>query len=116
MLSDNRSGVPALFWIAGVAFLAAAPMLFLGNAWGYDFDFHTSMWMDAAQQLRQGIILPHWAAGVNAGFGEPSLIFYPPLSWMGGGALGLMVPWKFAACAFVFLTLMLAGGAMWKWA
>jgi uncharacterized membrane protein len=89
-------------------------MLFLGNAWGYDFDFHTSLWMNAAQQFHQGILLPRWAAGVNAGFGEPSLIFYPPLPWIAGGLLGLIVPWKFTACAFVFLTLALAGGAMWK--
>jgi hypothetical protein len=105
---------PVFLWIAGAAFFAAAPMLFLGNAWGYDFDFHTSLWMNAEQQFRQGIVWPHWAAAVNAGFGEPSLIFYPPLSWIAGGLLGLILPWKFTACAYVFLALALAGCAMWK--
>ncbi|HEY3825135.1 MAG TPA: 6-pyruvoyl-tetrahydropterin synthase-related protein [Bryobacteraceae bacterium] len=114
MSSQKPLRIPVFIWIAGAAFLAAAPMLFLGNAWGYDFDFHTSMWMSAEQQFRHGILLPRWAAVPNAGFGEPSLIFYPPLSWMAGGVLGLILPWKFAACAYVFLALMLAGGAMWK--
>lgn len=114
MFPEKHPAIHSFLWIAGTAFLAVLPMLLLGNSWGHDFDFHTSMWMDAEQQLRQGILYPRWAALANSGFGEPSLIFYPHLSWMAGGLLGLILPWKFAACAYVWLVLALAGSAMWK--
>jgi hypothetical protein len=114
MIASQPPRVYPFVWIALAAFLAVLPMLLMGNVWGHDFDFHTSMWMDAEEQLRQGILLPRWAAGANAGFGEPSLILYPPLSWMTGGLLGLILPWKFAAGAYVFLSLALSGWAMWK--
>lgn len=96
------------------AFLAIIPMLFFGNVWGHDFDFHLTKWMDAAQQFRQGVIYPRWLSGANAGFGEPAFIFYPPLSWAIGGALGLILPWKLVPGVYVWLVLVLAGTAMWK--
>jgi uncharacterized membrane protein len=96
------------------ATLAVTPMLFFGNVWGHDFDFHVPLWMDAAQQFREGIVYPRWATELNYGFGEPSFIFYPPLSWMMGGALGSILPWKMVPGVFVWLVLVLAGVAMWK--
>jgi hypothetical protein len=89
-------------------------MLFLGNAWGHDFDFHASLWIEAESQFRQGVLYPHWAGLANVGFGEPSFTMYPPVSWFAGGLLGLLLPWRLAICAFVFLTLAGAGFAMWR--
>jgi hypothetical protein len=96
------------------ATLAVIPMLFFGNAWGHDFDLHLPRWMDAAQQFREGIVLPRWAAGSNSGFGDPFFIFYPPLSWTLGATLGSILPWRMVPGAYVWLVVVLAGAAMWK--
>jgi uncharacterized membrane protein len=96
------------------ATLAVIPMLFFGNAWGHDFDLHLPRWMDAAQQFREGIVFPRWAAGSNSGLGDPFFIFYPPLSWTLGATLGSILPWRMVPGAYVWLVVVLAGAAMWK--
>jgi hypothetical protein len=100
--------------IAITAAIAVLPLVFLGNPWGHDVDLHIPAWLEAELQLRQGILYPRWAAGAHYGFGEPFFIFYPPLSWMVGGTLGLILPWKMVPGVFVWLVLVLAGTAMWK--
>ncbi|HUD99817.1 MAG TPA: hypothetical protein VMR62_09605, partial [Bryobacteraceae bacterium] len=72
------------------ALVATGPQLFLGNSCGHDFDFHLVSWLDAQQCWREGIVYPHWSPSANFGAGEPRFIFYPPLSWMLGAALGLV--------------------------
>jgi uncharacterized membrane protein len=103
-----------LLIIVIAAAVPVIPMLFYGNAWGHDFDLHIPAWMEAAQQIRDGILYPRWTAGANYGFAQPFFIFYPPLSWMTGAILGLMLPWKMVPGVYVWLILVLAGAAMWK--
>ena len=43
---------------------------------------------------RHGLLYPHWTASANFGAGEPRFVFYPPLTWMLGAALGIVLPWK----------------------
>lgn len=68
--------------------------------------------MEVTQQWRAGVVYPHWAAFANYGSGEPRFLFYPPLSWILGGALGSFIPWMFVPVAFDGCAVILAGLAM----
>ncbi len=91
--------------ILAAALIATGPQLFLGNSCGHDFDFHLVSWLDAQHSWRQGILYPRWAPSANYGAGEPRFIFYPPLSWMLGAALGFVFPWKAVSIAMTYLFL-----------
>src|SRR5713226_4592742 len=106
-------------WQAILAVLVAAtilvgPLIVLGNPYGHDVIFHVSSWMEVAQQWRQGIVYPRWAAGANYGLGEPRFIFYPPLDGMLGAVLSLVLPWKTVPGAFVWLVLVIAGTSVFR--
>jgi hypothetical protein len=94
---------PAVVLLA--AAVAVAPQLISGNSCGHDFDFHLVSWFDAANGWRHGILYPHWAASANFGAGEPRFVFYPPLTWMLGAALGLALPWQLVPIVLTFLFL-----------
>ena len=94
---------PAIIMLA--AGLAIMPQLLRGNSCGHDFDFHLESWFDALDGWRQGIVYPHWAASTNFGAGEPRFVFYPPITWMLGAALGAVLPWHFVPIAMTFLLL-----------
>src|SRR5208337_2339323 len=105
---------PVVLWIMLAATLAVTPMMLLGIPLGHDLDFQMPGWMEAADQLRHGIIFHRWSAATNHGFGEPFFIFYPPLSRMIGAILGLLLPWRMVPGVYVWMVLILAGAVMWK--
>jgi hypothetical protein len=103
----TRFAGPALILLA--AAIAAAPVRIHGVVASDDFEFHLVSWLDALQNWRHGLFYPHWATSPNFGAGEPRFIFYPPLTWMLGAALGLVLPWTLVPAALTFLLLAAAG-------
>ena len=96
------------------AAIAAAPVRLHGPFCGDDFQFHAISWLDAQHSWRQGIAYPHWAPSPNYGAGEPRFLFYPPLTWMIGAALGSMLPWGWVPVVLTFLLLAATGLATRK--
>ena len=94
---------PALVLLA--ALVAILPELVRGNSCGHDFDVHLVSWLDCVNAWRHGIPYPHWTPSANYDAGEPRFVFYPPLTWMLGAALGVIFPWSFAPIALTFLCL-----------
>jgi hypothetical protein len=103
----NRCAATAVILLA--AAVAVTPQLLQGNSCGHDFDFHLVSWLDCLSSWRHGILYPHWAASANFGAGEPRFIFYPPLTWMLGAALGLILSWPLVPLALTFLLLAATG-------
>jgi hypothetical protein len=103
----SRFTGPAIVLFA--AAIATAPIWIHGAVGADDFDFHMISWLDAQHSWLSGIIYPHWAPSPNFGAGEPRFVFYPPITWMLGAVLGLVLPWGLVPVAMVFLLLACTG-------
>jgi hypothetical protein len=102
----RRSGPAIILFCAAIALL---PQMLRGPSCGHDFDFHLVSWLDGLNSWKHGILYPHWTPSPNYGAGEPRFIFYPPLTWMLGAALGLVVPWRFVPLVIMIVMLAASG-------
>jgi hypothetical protein len=109
MIRSRRVLGPLLIVLA--ALVAVAPQFVRGSSCGHDFDAHLVSWLDCVNAWRHGIAYPHWTPSANYGAGEPRFVFYPPLTWMLGAALDVLLPWTWAPIAFTFLVLAATGMA-----
>jgi hypothetical protein len=100
------------FLILLAATLATAPILLHGSFCGDDFEFHADSWFDVQQSWLHGIPYPHWMPSANYSAGEPRFMFYPPLTWMLGAALGFVLAWPLVPVAMIFLFLAATGFAV----
>jgi hypothetical protein len=108
-----------LLLICAAAFAVEIPFFFFGTPSGHDVEFHLYSWLDVLAQWKHGIIYPRWAAQAHFGFGEPRFVFYPPASWILGGLLTALVPWRVASAVYVWIALVASGVSMFmlarKW-
>jgi hypothetical protein len=91
--------------------ITVLPLAWRGTSCGQDFDFHLQNWLEVVDHWHDGILYPHWAASANYLAGEPRFVFYPPLSWMLGGLLGVVLPWSWTPVAYTLIALLGAGFA-----
>ncbi|MDP9037771.1 MAG: hypothetical protein M3O02_00680 [Acidobacteriota bacterium] len=107
-----------------LALIPVLPLALHGCSCGHDFDFHLMSWLDAAGQLLHGNIHPQWAFSPAYNAGEPRFVFYPPLSWYLGAAIGLVLrvlpgvsekaAWSAAPIVFTWFALTLSGWTMYR--
>jgi hypothetical protein len=109
ILSDRWRRWLGTALILMAAALATGPEYLRGASCGHDFDFHLVSWFDALHSWSQGIVYPHWTPSPNFGAGEPRFIFYPPLTWMLGAAMGMVLPWHAVPGVMTFLLLAATG-------
>ncbi len=112
-------------WLVPIAsLLAVMPLIHHGCSCGHDFDFHLLNWMEVARQFSHGNLYPHWAFTPAFNAGEPRFVFYPPMSWVLGALLGLLLThlpgvsqaaaWSATPILFTWIALTASGITMYR--
>ncbi len=114
--APKHASLPWWVWLLVplTAFHVLVPMLRQGFSCGHDLTFHLTNWFEVAQQWRHGTLYPRWAQDPNYTAGEPRFIFYPPASWMLGGAIASLIGVFAAPYLYIFTVLCAAGVTMYR--
>ncbi|HKO03394.1 MAG TPA: hypothetical protein VJW51_01540 [Candidatus Acidoferrales bacterium] len=99
---------------AALATCAILPIILLGNVSGHDAEFHLPNWIDVARHWHEGVLYPHWSGGGHFGFGDPRFIIYPPLSWLVGGLLAVLLPGAMLPGAYVWICVVANALGAWR--
>jgi hypothetical protein len=86
-----------------------APFFSVGYYPGEDVTFHMGFWFEMARQWHEGIVYARWAAQSMYGYGNPTMIFYPPMDRILGGALVSFLPARLALGTYAWMVLALGG-------
>ena len=79
--SEIRTGwTPSIIVLVLVTLAAGLPLFFGRVLAGHDLVVYLINAQQTAENLRSGALFPAWGGGFNAGFGAPSLLFFPPLT------------------------------------
>jgi hypothetical protein len=97
-----------------IALLGVVPLLVYGPSCGHDFDFHLQSWLAVTAAWHGGVPAPQWLTSANYNAGEPRFLFYPPLSWLLGAALSLVLRWAVVPAAFTAICLCGAAVSMYR--
>lgn len=98
------------------ALLAGLPLLAGRVLGGHDVATYLMYAPQVAGLLREGAFLPAWAADLNAGFGGPGLLFYPPLINLPHALLLLAgIPAALGTGFFAVAALAASGLAVFAW-
>ena len=98
--------------LALLAVLPTLPFAIYGYA-GHDLRLHVTSWMEMRSAWEHGIFTPGWAALANYNLGDPHFSFYPPFSFAVGALLSLLLPFRLAPAAFVWVAIFLSGLSMY---
>ena len=103
-------------WMGLTALVLTAAGMHATVSCGHDYDFHLVSWLNVVHAWHQGVMLPEWAQTPAWQAGEPRFVFYPPLSWLLGAALGALSGsgaqgWTIATWGFIWLALVATGMA-----
>src|SRR5512146_1759107 len=83
---------------------------------GDDFVFHVGNWIDVLNHWKQGVAFPSWNVMQAFGLGEPTHLFYPPLSFYLGAFLTWLSGPAYAPVIFLGLCIVIAGMTMYSFA
>ena len=101
------------WWIPVFALLPLLLYIAVGYG-GHDFQYHAASWLELHHAWRAHEWRLGWSQGAHFGFGEPRFCFYPPLSFLVGGVLSFLMPFRLVPGAVVWLVLTLSGLSMYK--
>jgi len=99
-----------------VTLVAGLPLMIGRVLSGHDIVVYLINAQQTAENLRAGEIFPAWGGGYNAGFGAPTLMFFPPLtSYLHAIPILLGVPVIVGVSVWSLVGLWLSGMAMYGW-
>jgi hypothetical protein len=111
--TERRVSPELLGVLASILLAVVVTGFFAHTAWpmGDDYPFHVSIWAETATRIHH-LDFPRWNAEEAFGLGEPTYLFYPPLSIYLGGFLTLLWGPYWAAPVYCGIVMVLAALSM----